>query len=190
MHSAAVIQQQRNVGALWHGWAENGSESVLLLDFFNQFSFKETIERQETIGGEIFKRGWWTTGWKELHYSHRDKGFYSKYSRDKWAPRAQKLVWSYVLGHWKHCNVMVNRENEEQERLIERKRLEQRVREVYSKRLSVGKRQNLYHRTIEDILTKTSHHLINWLKDVDTAIKVEKRQQERKREGKTRFGGS
>ena len=84
-------------------------------------------------------------GWKELHDSLRKTGHVSKYSGDKWAPRAQNLVWQYVLGHWIHRNGIVNGAKEDEERQIERHLLEQQVREVYHKRPPIGKQRKLFH---------------------------------------------
>ncbi len=145
---------------------------------------RETLERQKYIGGANFELGWWTEGWKELHDKFRSQGSHSKYSGDKWAPRAQKALWRYVLSHWTHRNSLVNGKDESKRRHIERQRIEQMVREKYGERPQVGRRKDLFRCTVGEILRKSTHHLQHWLRDVDTAVRVEKRRQERRRRGK------
>ena len=141
---------------------------------------REVLERQARIGERNFECGWWTKGWKELHYCYRRGGLDSRYSGDKWAAQAQNILWSYVLGHWKHHNGMVNRATEEEETRIERQCLEQRVCEVYKECPDVGWKRTIFQRTLRDTLWKSSAHLKNWLNDVETAIKVERWRKDRK----------
>ena len=99
---------------------------------------KDAMERQSLTGDKNFELGWWTSAWRELHEKMRASGIRSKYSGDKWAPRAQKIVWGYVSSHWRLRNKMVNGADDQEEQRVARLRLNQLVRETYASRPAVG----------------------------------------------------
>ena len=143
------------------------------------------LDRQRSIGYKNFETGWWSKAWKEQHDQMRQTGHCSRYSGDKWAPRAMKIVWNYIDGLWRFRNGLIHGANEEEQREMERERLEQQASDLYDKRPDVGKRQALFKPTKGQILRKNMLHLETWIRNVKIAAKAEKRRCERVKKSKT-----
>ena len=107
----------------------------------------------------------------------RVSGIYSKYSGDKWAPRAQKIVWEYVSSYWRLRNKIVNGADDQEERRVARLQLNQLIQETYASRPAVGRRQNLFTQLLRDILKRSTYYLEHWLRDL-------KKQRRWKKDGK------
>ena len=140
--------------------------------------------RQRNIGYGNFESGWWTTAWKEQHDQMRRRGHRSRYSGDKWAPRAMKIVWDYIDGQWNFRNGLIHGANEEEQHEIERERLEQKASDLYDDRPDVGKRKALFTPTKEQILRKNILHLKTWIGNVEIAAKAEEHRRKREKRSK------
>ena len=69
---------------------------------------------------------------------------------------------------------MVNGVDDQEEQQVARLQLNQLVWETYASRPAVGRRQNLFTQSLRDILKCSTYYLEHWLRDVETAKKVEK----------------
>ena len=74
-----------------------------------------------------------------------------------------KIVWNYIDGLWRFRNGLIHGANEEEQREMERERLEQQALDLYDKRPDVGKRQALFKPTKGQILRKNMLHLETWI---------------------------
>ena len=95
------------------------------------------------------------------------------------------IVWKYIDGQWKFRNGLIHGANEEEQREIERERLEQQASDLYDNRPDVGKRKALFTQTKAQILRKNILHLKTWIDNVTIAERAEKRRRERVKKSKT-----
>ena len=100
-------------------------------------------------------------------------------------PRSMKIVWYYVEGLWRFRNGLIHGVNEEEQREMERERLEQQASDLYDNRPEVGRRKTLFTPTKGQILRKNMQHLETWVRNVQIATKTEKRRRERVKKSKT-----
>lgn len=143
--------------------------------------FRDLMTRQSLIGDGNWECGWWSCAWKEQHDRLRKNGHRAKYSGDKWAPRAQAMLWEYVRSLWVRRNEVIHGANEEEERQVRRMRLERQVEDLYDGRPRVGNKSALFANSKSEMLRKGSTHLKNWIKRVETAVRVEERRRLRTR---------
>ena len=91
------------------------------------------------------------------------------------------MLWEYVRSLWVRRNEVIHGANEEEERQVRRMRLERQVEDLYDGRPRVGNKSALFANSKSEMLRKGSTHLKNWIKRVETAVRVEERRRLRTR---------
>ena len=135
---------------------------------------QEILRTQSDIGWRNFQLGFWAKEWRGVQTAYaKERGRRS--DGNTWDPKAQLVLWKYVLSLWQHRNEVVHGKDYEERRRLRCEAMRKKVEDVLKNPPVLGP-SGKHLLEITDIKEKGHRAQKDWLRSVMIEVGKEQRQ--------------